>query len=108
MLEDIKTLLELADTSKDAILNIYIRKAIVCIKNYLNNASLDNDYIEANFSEAIIELVVNAYSIKQNTKNGIKQEQQGSRNTVYKDNNTTFLIDDSIKNLLPLPYVKLM
>lgn len=107
MLDDIKTLLEVSDTSKDAILNIYIRKAIVCIKNYLNNNSFDSDYIQTNFSDAIIELVVNAYSIKQNTRNGIKQEQQGSRNTVYKDNNSTFVIDDSIKNLLPLPYVKL-
>lgn len=105
MLEDIKTLLGIADEN---ILNIYIRKAITVIKNYLNNDSFDDTYIQANFSDAIIELVVNAYSVNKNTKIGIKQEEQGSRTIVYKDNSAAFVIDDSIKRLLPLPYAKLM
>lgn len=105
MLEDIKTLLGVADEN---ILNIYIRKAITVIKNYLTNDSFDNDYIQSNFSDAIIELVVKAYNVNKNTKDGIKQEQQGSRNIVYKDNSSAFVIDDSVKRLLPLPYAKLM
>lgn len=108
IIDDIKTLLEITDTSKDNILNIYIRKSTTVIKNYLNNSTFDDAYIQANFADAIIELVVSAYNVKQNTKDGVKQEQQGSRNIVYKDNNSIFAIDDSIKNLLPLPYVKLM
>lgn len=110
IIDDIKALLDIdiADVSKDSILNIYIKRAITLIKNYLNNPTYTVDYIQANFNDAIIELVVNAYNVKKNTKDGIKQEQQGSRNVVYKDNNTAFVIDDSIKNLLPLPYAKLM
>lgn len=108
MLEDIKTLLEISDTSKNNMLNIYIRKATTSIENYLNNDTFDNDYIQTNFSDAIIELVVNAYNIKKNTKDGIKQVQQGQRNVVFKDDTTAFEIDDTIKNLLPRPYLKLM
>jgi hypothetical protein len=107
MLEDIKTLLGIADISKDSILNIYIRKATAIIINYLNNPTFDSTYVQSNFQDAIIELVVNAYSINTNTKTGIKQEEQGSRVTIYKDDTSTFMITDSIKNLLPRPYIKL-
>lgn len=109
MLEDIKTLLgiDILDNSKDSILSIYIRKSTTLIKNYLNNPNFDDAYVQANFIDAIIEIVVNAYSINTNTKIGIKEEEQGSRRTTYKDNTETFVITDSIKKLLPLPYIRM-
>ncbi|MHC1683423.1 MAG: phage head-tail connector protein [Clostridiaceae bacterium] len=107
VLDDIKTLLEILDNTKNDLLNLYIRKAKLVVKKYLNNNTFDDVYIETNFPDAIIELVVNAYNIKKNTKDGIKQEQQGSRNKVYKDDTQTFVLNETIKNLLPIPYAKL-
>lgn len=109
MLDDIKTLLEITDTSKDNLLNIYIRKSTTAIKNYLNNDNFDDTYVQLNFQDAITEMVVDSYSISQKIKNrrGIKQDTQGPRTTVYKDDTQTFLINDTIKNLLPRPYLKL-
>lgn len=107
IIDDIKTLLNITDNSKDSTLNIYIRKASTTIQNYLNNPNFTIDYIQQNFQDAIIEMIENAYNINTNTKNGIKQEQQGSRTTIYKDDTSTFVINDSIKNLLPLPYIRM-
>lgn len=104
MLEDIKTLLEINDTSKDAILNIYIRKATTLIKKYLNNSNFDDTYIQTNFSDAIIDIVVNAYNFK--GKENIKSITQGARSVTYADN-TAFCITDSVANLLPIPFIRM-
>lgn len=101
MIEDIKTLLNIKDSSKDSILNINIRKATTTIKNYLNNDSFDNEYIENNFQDAIIEMVVNAYN---SSKGNVKTIKQGNREIQYGDN---IVITDSVKNLLPTPYCKM-
>ncbi|AAO36100.1 hypothetical protein DP149_10225 [Clostridium tetani] len=104
MLKDIKILLNINDNSKDSILNIYIRKATTLIQNYLNNYNFKSDYIQANFKDAIIDIVVSAYNFKDN-KN-IKSKTQGARSITYADN-TAFTITDSVANLLPMPYVKM-
>ncbi len=105
MLEDIKILLEINDNSKDTILNIYIRKATTLIKNrYRNNPNFDDIYIQSNFQDAIIDIVVNAYNIK--GKENIKAITQGARSVTYSDN-TAFCITDSVANLLPTPYARM-
>ncbi|MBU5485966.1 phage head-tail connector protein [Clostridium sp. MSJ-11] len=104
MLEDIKTLLNIQDNSKDSNLNIYIRKAITLIQNYLNNSAFTVEYIQTNFSDAIIDIVVNGYNFKDN-KN-IKSMTQGARSVAYADN-TAFIITDSVANLLPTPYIRM-
>ncbi|WP_050607260.1 phage head-tail connector protein [Clostridium niameyense] len=101
MLEDLQILIPNADT---AILNIYIRKAITLIQNYLNNQNFTFDYIQTNFQDAIIDIVVNAYNFKDN-KN-IKSMTQGARSITYSDN-TAFAITDSVANLLPMPYIRM-
>ncbi|MCW6085576.1 MULTISPECIES: phage head-tail connector protein [Clostridium] len=104
MLEDIKELLSIKDVSKDKILNIYIRKATTLIKSYLNNDEFTSEYIQQNFKDAIIDIVVNAFNLKEN-KN-IKALTQGSRSVTYADN-TAFAITDSVANLLPMPYIRM-
>lgn len=104
MLEDIKILLDIKDNSKDTILNIYIRKSTTLIKNYLNNPSFDDNYVQANFADAIIDIVVNAYNTK--GKENIKAMTQGARSVTYADN-TAFCVTDSVANLLPIPYVRM-
>ena len=104
MLNDIKTLLGVKDNSKDNILSIYIRRAITTIQNYLNNEKFTKEYIEANFQDAIIAIVENAYHAK-DSKN-IKSKTQGNRSVTYAEN-TAFYITDDIANLLPTPYIRM-
>lgn len=104
MLEDIKTLLDIKDDSKDNILNIYIRKGTILIQNYLNNPTFTVEYIQQNFQDAIIDIVVNAYNFKDN-KN-IKSITQGARSVAYSDS-TAFAITDSVANMLPTPYIRM-
>ena len=109
--EDVKTLLGISDATKDGIILILKNRAITLIKNYLNNAKYSSGYVEATFSDAIIELVYNAYSVK--GKENIQSESQGSRSVTYKGftsyaDGSTFAITNDIKKLLPLPSIKMM
>ena len=101
MIDDIKVLIPNAD---DKIINIYIRKSITLIQNYLNNDKFTKEYVEENFSDAIIDMVVNAYTWKDNSN--IKSMTQGARSITYADN-TAFCITDSVANLLPMPYIRM-
>jgi len=103
ILEDLHILLPDTDTSIDAMLTLLEKRAITFIKNYLNN-NYNSGYIQANFEDAITELVYNAYVGK--PKENIQSESQGSRSVTYKS--TNFAITDSVKALLPLPSVRLM
>jgi len=111
ILEDVKTLLGIDSSIKDSILTIFKNRAVTLIKNYLNNVNYNSNYIEANFADAIIELVYNAYSVK--GKENIQSESQGSRSVTYKGftsyaDGSTFAITNDIKKLLPLPSIRMM
>ena len=49
LLDSIKLALSITDTSKDNLLNLYIDKATLIIFNYLNDDSIDKEYIKNNF-----------------------------------------------------------
>jgi len=104
VIEDLHTLLGNTDPSIDPVLTVLKNRAITLIKNYLNNSSYDGVYIEANFPDAIVELVCNTYAGK--GKENIQSETQGSRSTTYKS--STVVITDSVKTLLPVPSVRMM
>jgi len=63
ILDDLLVLLD-KDESIYPTLIIFKNRAITVVKNYLNIASYDADYIEETFPDAIIQLVYNAYSVK--------------------------------------------
>jgi uncharacterized phage protein (predicted DNA packaging) len=107
MLEILKQLLGITDNSKDALLNIYIDRATLIIQQYLNREQT-TDEVQELYSTAIIYLVEKAYNTKNNTKDGVKQIQQGQRNVVYRDNVDIFVLDDTVKFMLPLPLIGLM
>jgi hypothetical protein len=106
MLEDIKILLSITDDSKDNILNIYIRRAIKQIIGYKKNQTLINEaYVTTNYSDAVVDMVVKAYQNK--GKENVKSQTQGERSITYSDG-STFIITDSIENLIGYPYLKMM
>lgn len=88
-------------TNIDSILNIYIRRGITFIKEYLNSDKYDNAYIEANFQDAIVILVFDSYMRK--GKEHIQTETQGTRSITYNN----FVITDSVKQLLPPPSIRM-
>lgn len=107
MLENIKTLLNIATDREDPKINIYISMAVALIKKYLNNDEFDDVYIEENFSIAIVLIVTNAYECKKNGSGGnIKAITQGSRSITYGEDKA-FCINDDVKAILPIPYIKL-
>lgn len=107
MLENIKTLLNIATDKEDSKLIIYISMAVTLIKKYLNNDAFDDSYIEENFSMAIVLIVTNAFECKKNGSGGnIKSMTQGSRSVTYGDDKA-FCINDDVKAILPIPYIKL-
>lgn len=103
ILDDLLILLDKDESSYPALI-IYKNRAITTIKNYLNNG-LESAFIELTYEDAIIQLVYNAYTSK--GKWNIASESQGSRSISYA-NNTSSEMTQGIKNLLPLPSVRMM
>lgn len=100
VLDDIKTMQGIAtlDTSKDALITLYMRKATTLIVNYMNNTTIIDAVL---YPDAVIEYVIVAMN-KRGTE-GLKQFSQGSRSGTYEDSLPT-----SVKALLPAPYVTLL
>lgn len=97
VLDDVKVLKGYLDTSKDALINVYIRLGADAIKDYLHCGDID---IEANYSSALIQYCIE----KLNNKGleGQKQFSQGGRSGTI--NNS---LSQDVKDLLPTPYVTL-
>lgn len=93
----IKSLLGISDgdTSKDTVLNFYISKAQTAIKRYCNIDDLTG------LDNQVVELAIYYYQNKNNV--GIKQMTEGSRSQTIVDG-----IPQNIKDILPLPYIKLL
>lgn len=101
VLDDIKTLKKISDTSKDAEINIYIRRATTLIKNYLNLDSNDTTDIENTYPDACIAYVMEQFNRKGNE--ATKQYGQGNRSGTYGSD-----LSENVKNLLPVPYVRMI
>jgi hypothetical protein len=105
---DIKTVLGITDTTKDALLTVYIRKGITLITAYMNAPAvpitvpptLPVDVATA-YEDALIEYVTLTYRKKGNE--GIKQFSQGSRSGTYEDG-----LQQSVKDLLPSPFIRMV
>lgn len=96
MLELMKQLLNITDSSKDAILNFYLDKAILAIKSYSCI-----DVIPEQYNNAIVDLAVFFY--KNKDKTGITSLSQGSRTQSIVDG-----IPESIKACLPKPKIRVV
>ncbi|MGF7057190.1 phage head-tail connector protein [Brassicibacter mesophilus] len=101
MIELMKELLEITDTSKDIVLNHYLNKAENAIKNHLNYSELNWATDMVKFQEQIASLAVFFYRNRKDE--GILQQSQGSRSKTLKDG-----IPESIKATLPLPFIRVI
>lgn len=98
VLDDCKVLLGVTDTSKDAVLNLYIRRANTLINTYLNvSAPVDTS---ADYPDAVIEYVTEC--LQRQGNEGVKQYMQGSRQGTYETG-----LSDEVKALLPPPFVRM-
>ena len=116
VLDDIKTLINVTDTSQDNLLNLYIRKAVTLISTYLNISTTPiitrNRYsgvtttvqpidVTVAYPDAVCEYVIICINRKGNE--GIKQfNLAGDSGTFGND------LPDSVIALLPVPYVSLL
>lgn len=96
MLELMKLLLGITDNSKDTILNFYIEKSILAIKNYSCLETIPEEY-----NNAIVDLAI--YFYKHKDKIGITSMTQDSRSQSLVDS-----IPNSIKAILPKPKIKVV
>ena len=98
LLDDIKLLLD-ADDSMEPVLNLYIRKAVTLITNYLNSKKVID--ISTVYPDAVIEYVIICVNKKGNE--GLKQYKFENVDVTYDDG-----LSKSVKDLLPFPYVKML
>ncbi|MCH3962687.1 MAG: phage head-tail connector protein [Clostridium sp.] len=100
VLDDIKTIRNISDNSKDNLINIYIRRAETLIKEYLNLNDDSTDIQEA-YPDAVVCYVIECLTRKGNEN--IKQFQQGARSGTYETG-----LSKEVISLLPAPYVRMM
>lgn len=100
ILDDIKTLKHISDSSQDELLSIYIRRAETAIGKYLNS-DLDNTTIEAKYPDAVIEYVVEA--LNRQGDEGVRQGIMSSVQATYE-----LGLSEEVKALLPLPFIRMM
>lgn len=103
IIDDVKTVLNISDASKDNLLNIYIRKAKTAVINYLNDSTLTADTVESTYPDALMELTL--YYYRTADTQHMTQFQQGSRTETYINADS---IPAFIKALLPVPYARMM
>lgn len=87
------------------VLQLYIGYATKLLENYLNNPRLTFEDIQEKYSFAIVQIVGNAWEIKQRGGQ-IKSITQGARSVTYLDG-TAFAITSDIASLLPRPFIRL-
>jgi len=101
--DDIKTELNIAtsDVTKDAWIDLQIRKGSTLITNYMNvTPTTPPADIGATYPDALIEYVVLRYRKRGNE--GVTQFAQGSRSGTYGGE-----LSDSVKLLLPMPPIRM-
>jgi hypothetical protein len=102
MLDNVKILLDIDgnDTSKDALLNLYITRATDAIVSYCN--FLDSTEIPSVLNSLIEDIAVFKYRNKGNEN--LKMEMLGSRNSTYFDD----LPKEFKARMMPFRKVKVM
>lgn len=108
LLEKIKIIASIKDDEHDEILRIHIDNSINAIMVYLNNPSLTIEKIICNYPNAIIQLVKRQYVAEKEHLTGVSSMSQGSRSISYASAiSSPYSIDDTIKALLPRPFLRL-
>ncbi|MSU01404.1 head-tail connector protein [Tissierella pigra] len=101
MLELLKGLLNITDTSKDTVLNHHLSKAKKSIQSYLCWSDEEFALNEAKFQTQIVDLAVYYYQNRNNA--GVIQQSQGSRSQTFERG-----IPKEIIQSLPMPRVQII
>lgn len=86
------------------------QKSILIIRNYLNvgyNLKFTDDYILTTYSLAVDELIESASKINLLKAIGVKSKSDGVQSVTFTDGIEAWEVTNSIKMLLPLPYVRM-
>ena len=85
------------------------KMAIAVIRNYLNvdDSVWTNEYIMENYDFVIESIIKQAKEINSIKNLGVKSKTEGNQSVTFSHNIEAWSITDSIKNLLPKPFVKL-
>lgn len=82
--------------------------AINSIRYYLNvqnKAEWTDEYIKATFPLAIKKIIEDTIKLNNLKTVGVKSASEGNQSITFADNAEAFSINDSIKCLLPRPYI---
>jgi len=101
VIDDVKVLKNINDSNRDNEINIYIRRAVTLIENYLNLGSNNTIDVENTYQDACTAYVMEQFNRKGNE--AIKQYSQGSESGTYGSD-----LSDNVKALLPVPYARMM
>jgi hypothetical protein len=108
LIERIKILASVEGDADDEILQLHIENSINAIYVYLNNPKLSNEDIIENYPSAIIHLAKRQYVAEKEHLTGVSSMSQGSRSISYASAiSFPYSIDDTIKALLPRPFLRL-
>ncbi|NFB29998.1 hypothetical protein EXM76_02495 [Clostridium botulinum] len=80
------------------------RKAVLVIRNYLNN-DLEDDYILENYDLAVEQLINNAAKLENIKTPGVKSMSEGNQSVSFDSNPWT--ITEDVKALLPMSFVRM-
>ena len=79
---------------------------VQAIKEYLNRPLTDEE-IREKYRIALEVMVEETQEIMRNKTLGVTQVSQGSQSMSFDSNVQTFKVNDTVKALLPKPYIKL-
>jgi hypothetical protein len=84
------------------------RKAIVIIRNYLNNPKLTDQFIFDNYDIAIESIIENSKQIGSIKTAGVKSVSEGKQSITFESGAEAWSITEDVAALLPLPYLRMV
>ena len=108
LIERMKLLASVEGYADDEIIQLHIDNSINAIFVYLNNPNLSIEDIIEKYPNAILQLAKRQYVAEKEHLTGVSSMSQGSRSISYASAiSFPYSIDDTIKALLPKPYLRL-
>lgn len=82
-------------------------KAIVIIRNYLNNPNLTDEFILDNYDIAIESIIENSKELGSIKTAGVHSKTEGKHSFTFESGVEAWSITEDVAALLPLPYLRM-